>query len=143
MISVGMVREREKEIRRSSESAKRGSRREGRRAIQSSDTYRGDEELRTVRVRATVRHRQRAWLGVLQLEVLVGELGAVDRFAASAVVVGEVATLQHEARNHTVERAALEAEAFLVRAQSAEVLGRSRDDVRAELREKERRRRCD
>jgi len=31
--------------------------------------------------------------GVLQLEVLIGELGAVDGLASSAVVVGEVATL--------------------------------------------------
>lgn len=102
-----------------------------------SDTYRGDEELRAVGVRAAVSHRQHAWLGVLQLEVLVLELGAVDRLAAGAVVVGEVATLQHEARNHTVERAALKAEAFLLRAQSAEVLGRLRHDIRAELVEEE------
>jgi hypothetical protein len=30
---------------------------------------------------------------VLQLEVLIGELGAVDGLASSAIVVGEVATL--------------------------------------------------
>ncbi len=30
---------------------------------------------------------------MLQLEVLIGELGAVDGLASSAVVVGEVATL--------------------------------------------------
>ena len=48
-------------------------------------------------------------------------------------MVGEVATLQHEARNHTVERAALEAETFLVCAQSSEVLGGLWHDVRAQL----------
>ena len=30
---------------------------------------------------------------MLQLEVLIGELGAVDGLASSAIVVGEVATL--------------------------------------------------
>ena len=51
--------------------------------------------------------------GVLQLEVLVGELLAVDALAAGAVVVREVAALQHEVGNHAVERAALIAVAFL------------------------------
>ena len=57
------------------------------------ETYGGDEELRAVRVRAAVCHRQNAGLGVLQAEVLIGELGAVDRLAAGAVVVGEIAAL--------------------------------------------------
>lgn len=48
-------------------------------------------------------------------------------------MVGEVTALQHEARNHTVEGASLEAEAFLVRAQSAEVLSGFRDDIGAKL----------
>lgn len=43
-----------------------------------------------------------------QLEVLVSEFLAVDRLAAGAVEVGEVATLAHEVRDHAVETAALE-----------------------------------
>jgi hypothetical protein len=51
------------------------------------------EELAAVRVRAGVGHRQYARSGVFLLEVLVGELFAVDRLAASAVVTREIATL--------------------------------------------------
>ena len=35
---------------------------------------------------------------------LTGELGAVDGLASSAVVVGEVATLAHEVRDHPADR---------------------------------------
>ena len=41
-----------------------------------------DEELRAVRVRASIGHRQQSGLGVLDLEVLVAECRPVDRFAA-------------------------------------------------------------
>ena len=47
-------------------------------AIKPRSDHGGDEELRAVRVRAAVGHRQNARLGVLQLEVLVGELRSVD-----------------------------------------------------------------
>jgi len=40
---------------------------------------------------------------VLQLEVFVSKLFPVDALAAGAVVIGEVATLAHEAGNDTVE----------------------------------------
>ena len=40
---------------------------------------------------------------LLQDEVLVSKLVTVDRFSAGTVVVGEISTLAHEARNHTVE----------------------------------------
>lgn len=58
-------------------------------------------------------HGQNARTGVLQLEVLVLELVAVDGLTTSAVVIGEIATLTHEVRNHTVEGAVLVAEALL------------------------------
>ena len=97
----------------------------------------GDEELRAVRVRARVRHRKPAFgeqiantittctrtrmqvesacegrtgAVVLELEVLVGELGAVDALAAGAVATREVAALNHEFADHTVELAALVAQ---------------------------------
>ena len=44
---------------------------------------------------------------MLELEVLVGELFAVDALATGSVVVGEVASLQHEAWDHAVEAGAL------------------------------------
>lgn len=55
-------------------------------------------------------------------KVFVVKLASVDGFAAGAVVVGEISSLTHELRDDPVEAAALEAEAFLVRTQAAEVL---------------------
>jgi hypothetical protein len=60
---------------------------------------------------------------VLQLEVLVGELVAVDGLAASAVALGEVTTLDHEVLDDTVERGALVTKALLASSKSSEVLG--------------------
>jgi hypothetical protein len=40
---------------------------------------------------------------MLQLEVLVLELAAIDRLAASAVAVGEIASLEHEVRDDAME----------------------------------------
>ncbi len=71
--------------------------------------------------------------GVFELEVLVGELLPVDALAAGTVVVREVASLQHELRDHAVETAPLVAEALLAGAQRAEVLRRLRHHIRAEL----------
>jgi hypothetical protein len=44
---------------------------------------------------------------VLELEVFIGELLAVDGFAASSVTVGEVTALNHELLDDTVEGRAL------------------------------------
>ena len=68
-----------------------------------------------------------------QLKVLVLELVAVDAFAASAVMISEVATLAHELGNDAMERAALVAEAFLTRAQSAKIFRRLGHHVRPQL----------
>merc|ERR1719240_1279952 len=88
-----------------------------------------DEELRAVCARASVGHREHALTSVLELEVLIGKLLAVDGFAASAVAAGEIATLKHELRDHTVEDRALVvqrlarlAHALLASAESTEVL---------------------
>merc|ERR1719379_3228576 len=111
--------------------------------VQVRRLRRADEELRAVRVRPRVRHRQAARAGVLARlarEGLIRELGAVDRLAAGAVAAREVAALAHEARDHAVERAALEVQrlaalagALLTRAQRTEVLRRLRHRVREEL----------
>ena len=68
-----------------------------------------------------------------QLEILVGELFAVDRFSAGAVVTREIAALEHEVGYDAMENGSLVAEAFFARAQGAEVLDRFRDDVVAQL----------
>ena len=66
-------------------------------------TYSGDEELRTVGVGTSIGHGQQTRTSVLQLEVLIGELFAVNAFASSTISVGEITTLNHEAGNNTVE----------------------------------------
>lgn len=71
--------------------------------IQPGSFNGGDEELGTVSVGSGVRHRHDTGSGVLQGEVLVGELVSVYGFAARAVVVGEIASLAHEVRDDTVE----------------------------------------
>ena len=53
------------------------------------------EELGAVGVLASVGHREPASAVVLELEVLVSELFAVDRFAACSVSSSEVATLKN------------------------------------------------
>ena len=65
---------------------------------------------------------QKVLLGVLQLEVLIGELVAVDALAASAVALGEVTALDHELLDNTVEVGALIAEALLAGSKGTEVL---------------------
>lgn len=101
--------------------------------VQPAGLNGSDEELGTVCVRSSVGHRQRSRSGVLQCEVLVGEFLSVDRFATSSVVVGEVSTLAHEVRNDAMECRVFVTEALLPGAQSTEVLGGFRDDVRSEL----------
>jgi len=88
-----------------------------------------DEELRAVGVLAGVGHRENARASVLELEVLVSELLAVDGLAAGAGAVGEVTSLEHELRDDTVELAALVGErlarfagALFPSAERAEVL---------------------
>lgn len=49
---------------------------------------------------------------MLELEVLVGELCAVDGLSASSIATGEVTTLDHEALDDTVEGGALVAKAL-------------------------------
>lgn len=58
---------------------------------------------------------------MLENEVFIIKLLPVDGFASGAVVVGEVPGLAHELGDDAVEAAPLEAEAFLVGAEAAEV----------------------
>ena len=81
-----------------------------------------DEELAPVRVRAGVRHGQRAEAAVDEVKILVRELLAVDRLAARAVLIGKIAALAHEAGDDAVEGRALVAEALGTRAELLEVL---------------------
>merc|ERR1719263_2508505 len=102
-------------------------------AVEPGRLGRAEEELGPVRAGARVGHAQHAGSRVLQPEVLVLELLAVDRLAARAVLVREVAALAHEAGDDAVEQAALVAVARLARAELPEVVGRLRHDVLAQL----------
>ena len=104
-------------------------------------------------VRSSVGHREKTRLGVLEGEVLVGELVAVDGLAAGAlckvsaslgsslstgglathVLSVKVTALEHELRDDTVEWRRLVAEALLAGAEGAEVGGRLWDHVVVEL----------
>lgn len=70
---------------------------------------------------------------MLDLEVLIGELLAVDGLATSAVATGEVTTLEHELGDDTVEGRALVSETLVALAQLHEVLGGLWDDVVVEV----------
>lgn len=86
-----------------------------------------------VRVRAGVGHGEDTGASMLQGEVLISELLAVDGLATSAVEVGEVTTLKHEIGDDTVEDRAGVTEALLASAESSEVLSGLGDLVGVKL----------
>jgi len=98
-------------------------------AIQPRRLGRAKEELTPVGILARVGHRQNTFAGMLLNEVLVGEFVAVDRLAAGAVAIGEIASLTHESRNDAMEGRPGVSEALLARAKGAEVFARLRTDV--------------
>ena len=90
------------------------------------------EELRPVGVGSSIGHGENSGPGVLESEVLVGELLSVDGLSSGAVLAGEVTALAHEVLDDTVEGGALVAESLLASAEGAEVLGALGGDVGAE-----------
>lgn len=92
-----------------------------------------DEELRTVGVGSSIGHGQDTGAGVLQGEVFISELVAIDGFTASAVVICEITTLTHEVGNDTMERGALVTETFFTGAESTEILSGLWYNIAAEL----------
>ena len=102
-------------------------------AVQPRSDNGGDEELRAVGVGTGVGHGKKTGLGVGELEVLIGELGAVDRLTTGTVTGGEVTTLEHELGDDTVEGRALVTETGSTSAELTEVLGSLGDYVIVEL----------
>lgn len=70
---------------------------------------------------------------MLQLEVLILKLVAINGLSTSAIVVGEITTLAHELGNDTVESGALVAETAFASAQSTEVFSSARHNIGTEL----------
>lgn len=73
-------------------------------AVQPWRSHSGNEELRAVGVAAAVGHGQAAGFVMFDGKGLVLEGGSVDRAAAHAGAVGEVAALDHEVGDDAVER---------------------------------------
>ena len=61
------------------------------------------KELRAVRSRACVCHRQDTGAGVPQLKVLIGKAATVDRLAARAIAIREIPALAHKPRDDSME----------------------------------------
>ena len=79
-------------------------------AIKVGEGIEAKEELGAVGVGAGVGHGEVTGSSVLAVEVLIGELLAVDGFSTGSVETGEVTALGHEAGDDSVEGAALEVE---------------------------------
>jgi hypothetical protein len=92
-----------------------------------------EEKLTSVRVGSSIGHGKNSGASVRELKVFIGELVSVDGLASSSVVVGEVSSLAHEIRNHTVERTLGESKTLLSGAESTEILSRLGDNVGAKL----------
>ena len=71
--------------------------------VQSRRLHQAQKELRSIGMWSRIRHRQNARSRVLQFEVLVCKVFCVNRFIPSAIVMREISSLTHKARNHSVE----------------------------------------
>ena len=89
----------------------------------------GDEELRPIGVLARIRHREEARGGMWEPDALIVEFVTVDGLAASAILVGDVTALHHEALDDPVEDVALVMKSLtlLTCADNAEILCSLRD----------------
>ena len=90
-------------------------------AIQPVGFDGAQEKLAAVGIRARVCHRENSRAGVLELEVFVGKLLAVNGFPTSSVLAGKVATLAHKLGDDTVEWGSFVAEALFTGTQGPEV----------------------
>lgn len=76
--------------------------------IEPFSLFESNKELTSVSVGTTVSHREETSLGVLSLEVLIGELRAINGFTTSTVFISEITTLDHEVLDETMEDTVLE-----------------------------------
>lgn len=104
--------------------------------VQPSGLDGTDEELRTVGVGTSVGHGQNTGTGMLQGEVFISKLVAIDGFATGAIVICEIATLAHKVGNDTMERRALVTETLFTGAESTEILSGLWHNIATELQNK-------
>jgi len=98
-------------------------------AIEPAGHNGGDEELGAVGILSGIGHGEDAGLGVLEFEVLVIELIAINGLATSTVALGKVTTLKHEVRDNAMESRARIAIAFFASAELFEVIRGVGNDV--------------
>mmetsp|Transcript_18988 Transcript_18988/g.34278 ORF Transcript_18988/g.34278 Transcript_18988/m.34278 type:complete len:260 (+) Transcript_18988:210-989(+) len=97
-------------------------------AVQVGSLFHSYEELGAIRPLASIGHAEQSRLLVLDSEVFILELLAVDGLATGAITIGEVAALAHELGDDTVEGAILVVER-LARLAIALVSGTQRAEV--------------
>ena len=61
-----------------------------------------DEELRSIRIRSSIGHRQETFVGMWVPNLFIIESVSVYRLASCAITMGGVASLHHEPFNHSV-----------------------------------------
>lgn len=91
-------------------------------SIQPRGDNSSNEKLRTVGILSSIGHRQETRTSVFEFKVLIGEAITIDGFSASTVTTGEVAALDHEVLDDTVELGTLVAKTGITDRQSSEVL---------------------
>lgn len=103
--------------------------------IQPAADNGGDEELGSIGVGSSIGHRQETWGGVLQLEVLIGKLVAIDGLATGTVSSSEISSLQHELGDDAMEGTSLVGELLgvVTDTEGTEVFGGLGNDVGIEL----------
>jgi len=109
-------------------------------SVEPLGLHRAEEKLGSVGSRPCICHRQDARAGMLQLEVLISEFGAIDALAAGSVSPSEVSALAHEIGDDAMESGSLEVErlaglsgSLFASAQSSEIFGGLGDDVSRQL----------
>jgi len=75
--------------------------------VQPVASVASDEKLAAIRVGTRIGHGEQARPGVLEIEILVIKLVAVDRDAACAIPFDEISALTHEALDDPMEGATL------------------------------------
>ena len=95
----------------------------------------GDEELGSIGILSRIRHREQARGGMWEPDTLIVEFVAVDGLPTSAILVGDVTSLHHEALDDSVEDVALVMKALtlLTCADCAEIFSCLRDLLGEEL----------